>query len=260
MVKATCVTLPGEILNAKLDIDICDGLKALVTNPAYWKGVAAMEMFFMTISSCLTYLEGDEATFSAMYACFVAIKYHIKMLNRAVMDAFNLGDNDIEQMMTLFHHHFSTIYSEAHGLAFATDLMFTDMRSKIAAKFGENFLQVGKGSINQHAKVTLVRLLNGNKDLWQSYFSEFATFIMQPIDSDYDFNDIKFKPSELWTLCDNSCYGSIKGLLSALHKNPAGASGGECNHKAGKRVHNRSCARLGQAKIKMGTAILFNAK
>jgi hypothetical protein len=45
-VKAACVTLPGEILNAKLNIDICDELKVLVTDPAYWKGVAAMETLF----------------------------------------------------------------------------------------------------------------------------------------------------------------------------------------------------------------------
>jgi hypothetical protein len=61
-------------------------------------------------------------------------------------------------------------------------------------------------------------------------------------------------------LCDDLCYDSIKGLLSALHKNPTGASGGKCNHKAGKRVHSCSCARLGQAKIETGTAILFNVK
>jgi hypothetical protein len=83
---------------------------------------------------------------------------------------------------------------------------------------------------------------------------------MWPIDNDYDFNDIKFKPLELWMLCDDSCYGSIKGPLSALHKNPARASEGERNHKAGKRVHSRSCAWLGQAKIETRTAILFNMK
>jgi hypothetical protein len=213
IVKVACVALPNEILNVELDIDICDELKALVTNLAYWKGVAVMEMLFMTISSCLTYMEGDEAMFSAVYACFVAIKYHIKMFNHAVMDAFNLGEDDIEQMMTLFHHHFSTIYSKAHGLAFAIDPMFTDRRTKIVAKFGEDFLQVGKGLINQQAKASFVCLLNGNEDFRRSYFSEFATFIMRLIDIDYDFNDIKFKPSELWTLCDDSCYGSIKGLL-----------------------------------------------
>ncbi len=148
-IKAVCAALLGEILNTKLDIDVCNELKALVTDPAYWKGVATMETLFMTISSCLTYLEGDETMFSAVYAWFVVIKYHIKTLNRAVVDAFNLGDNDIEQMMTLLHHHFSTIYSEAHGFAFATDPMFINMRSKIVAKFDENFLQVGNGSINQ---------------------------------------------------------------------------------------------------------------
>ncbi len=83
---------------------------------------------------------------------------------------------------------------------------------------------------------------------------------MWPINNDYNFNDIKFKPSKLWTLCDDSCYGSIKGSLSPLHKNSIRASGGERNHKAGKRVHSRSHARLGQAKIETGVAIMFNTK
>jgi hypothetical protein len=43
--------------------------------------------------------------------------------------------------------------------------MFTDMHNKIAAKFGKDFLQVGKGLINQQVKVAFVHLLNGNKDL-----------------------------------------------------------------------------------------------
>jgi hypothetical protein len=34
-VKAACAALPGAILNAELDIDLCEELKALVTDPAY---------------------------------------------------------------------------------------------------------------------------------------------------------------------------------------------------------------------------------
>jgi hypothetical protein len=95
----------------------------------------------------------------------VEIKYHIKTLNRAVTEACNLGDDDIEQMKRMIHHSFSTIYSEAHGLAFAAAPMFTDMRAKIAAKFCAEFLQVGGGSINQQSKAALARLASGNEDL-----------------------------------------------------------------------------------------------
>ena len=144
VVKAACASLPGEILNADLDIDMCDKLKALVTDPAYWKGVAAFEVLFKTISSCLTYLEGDEATFSAVYACFVAIKYHLKTLDYTVKEGLSLDDDAIERMTVLTHHRLATIYTEAHTLAFATDPMFTDMRIRIAAEFGEEFLQLGK--------------------------------------------------------------------------------------------------------------------
>jgi hypothetical protein len=80
------------------------------------------------------------------------------------------------------------------------------------------------------------------------------------MDKDDDFSDITFKLSELWTLSDDHYYGAINGRLSTLHKNPTGASGGERNHKAAKRVHSRSRARLGKHKIETETAILFNSK
>ena len=100
-------------------------------------------------------------------------------------------------------------------------------------------------------------------------FSEFATYITRskdnaPANQDdtfCDFEDYMMKPSELWTLCDDSDYGSIKHpLLSAVHRNPTGASGGEWNHKSAKHVHSRLHARLGSAKVESGTAIHFNAK
>lgn len=107
---------------------------------------------------------------------------------------------------------------------------------------------------------TISRRANGNKDLRQKLFSEFATFIVHSMDKDNDFSDITFKPFELWTLSDDHYYGAIKVRLSALHKNPIGSSGGERNHKAVKRVHRRSRAWLGKHKIETGTAILFNSK
>ncbi len=259
-VKSACASLPSEILNANYDIDISDELKALVTDQSYWKGVSAMEALFKTICSCLTYLEGDKATFSAMYACFVAIKFHIKTLNSVVKDALDLTVNDIEQIVTMIHHRFSTIYTEAHALTFATDPLFTPMRIRIAAKFSQEFLQLGKFSINHQSKAAISRLANGSNDLRRKLFSEFGTFIVRPMDKDDDFSDITFKPSELWTLSDDHYYGAINGRLSALHKNPTGASGGERNHKAAKCVHNRSRARLGKHKIEIGTAILFNSE
>ena len=117
-------------MNADLDIDMCDKLKQLVTDPAYWKGVAAFEVLFRTTSSCLAYLEGNEATFSAVYACFVAMKLHLKNLNGVVKEGLNLNDDDIERIMIVLtpHHRLATIYTEAHALAFATDPMYTDMR------------------------------------------------------------------------------------------------------------------------------------
>jgi hypothetical protein len=238
VVKAACAALPSEILNSDLDIDIPVQLKRQVTDPMYWKGVAAMEALFKTISTCLSYLEGDEATFSSVYACFVAIKFHLSTLDASVKDSLNLTDANIDHMMQLTHHRFSTIYTEAHGLAFATDPLFFEMRTDIADKFSEEFLQLGKASINQQSKLALSRLSNGNENLRRKMYSEFANFVITctPASNNNgtnsDFEDVTMMPSELWTLCDDNYYGTIKLPISAIHRNPAGASGGERNHKA----------------------------
>lgn len=54
-------------------------------------------------------------------------------------------------MMALTHHRLSTIYTEVHALAFATDPLFEGTQTRIADDFGEAFLHLGKGSIISQA-------------------------------------------------------------------------------------------------------------
>jgi len=182
-----------------------------------------MEALFKTISSCLTYLEGDEATFSSVYASFIAIKSHLRKLDASVREGLSLNNDDIDLRMTLTHHRFSTIYyTEARALAFATDPLFMGMRTRIADEFGEEFLQLGKGPLISQLKVALSRLSNGDENVRRKMYSEFATYIRTCRDENsMDFEDTAMKPSELWTLCDDSEYGSIKHLLCSVHRNPA---------------------------------------
>ncbi|CAK9237534.1 unnamed protein product [Sphagnum troendelagicum] len=259
-VKAAITALPSEILYSELDIDLPEELKTLVTDASYWKGVTALESLLKTICSCLTYLEGDKATFSSVYACFVAIKLHIVTLLTSVRSALYLDDTAIEKMISLLHHRLATIYSEAHCFAFATDPLFGSMRAAITAKYDGAFLELGKGSINQQFKAALSRIVADNDELRRQLYTEYGKYVMRPLNADHDFEEVLFKPSELWSLCDDSSYGSLKGPLSAVHCNPAGAAGGERNHKAAKRVHCRTRSRMGTNKVETGIAILFNAK
>lgn len=143
-VKAACAALPREILNSDLDIDMSESLKQLVTDPAYWKRVSSVEILFKTIASCLTYLEGDEATFSSLYASFIAIKYHLKKLDAGMREGLSLSEDDIELMIIRTHHRLSTIYSVAHALAFATDPLFEGMRSRMVMSLVKSSCNLGR--------------------------------------------------------------------------------------------------------------------
>jgi hypothetical protein len=97
-VKQACTDLPGEISHPNLDIDISDELRSMLIDSAYWKGVTAMEVFFTLICSCLTYLEGDEATLSLVYVCLLAILFHVKTMSKTVRDTFGLTADCITEM------------------------------------------------------------------------------------------------------------------------------------------------------------------
>ncbi|ETV94435.1 hypothetical protein H310_11763 [Aphanomyces invadans] len=173
-VKAACAALPGEILNADSTLTSA------------------------TILRCCLLIqhtgEGDEATFSAVYACFLTIKYHIKTLDLSVMEALHLNYDDICEMIRLIHHRFSTIYSEAHALVFCTDPLFISMRRSMGFRFDEKFLHLGKGSINQQSKAVIARISMGNKILRRSMLSEFAVFVTRQQDTEDDFSDTSIKP------------------------------------------------------------------
>ena len=55
----------------------------------------------------------------------------MKKLDGVVKEALNLNDDDIDQTAILTHHCLATMYTEAHALAFATDPMHIEIRTRI---------------------------------------------------------------------------------------------------------------------------------
>lgn len=109
----------------------------------------------------------------------MAIKYYIKTIDRFVVNALQLSDENITNMMTLIHHRFSTIYFEALGLALATDPFFNTVRYSIVVKFGENFAQLWKGSTNEQSEMAIAGMLMGIEALCRSILTEFAAFVIR---------------------------------------------------------------------------------
>lgn len=125
------------------------------------------------------YSEGDDATFSAVYTCSVAIEYQIKNLDRYVMDELQISDDKITDMTTLIQHLFSKIYSGAHVLALATDQLLSMMQSSILYKFGKEIVQLGNDSINQQYNMAILRLSMRNEGLCISMLVQFAAFLIR---------------------------------------------------------------------------------
>lgn len=109
-------------------------------------------------------------------ACFVAIKYRIKTLHRSLMNAVQLSDDDITDMITLINHRLSAIFSEPPRLIPAADSLFTTTLSLIVVRIGKKFVQLGKRSIDHQSDLEIAGMLTGRKALRSSVLAEFASF------------------------------------------------------------------------------------
>lgn len=125
------------------------------------------------------------------------------MFREEDQDALDFNDNDIEQIITMIHHRFLTIYKEIHALTMAmevhalsiTDPIFTPIHDKVQRRVPD----MEKYSILQ-LKAAVIRLANSEDHFLQKIF-------MKDKDGEEgDFNYITFKPCDLWNISDDHYY------------------------------------------------------
>lgn len=119
----------------------------LFLSRSFWDGVGAMEHLLKSVCACLGYLEGDDATFSSVYPCFLSAAVHIVSLPEQVSNALLLEDQEIQAMLKHVWTQFRSIYCSGHILAFFTDPFFDEMRENIEKCHGRNFRQMGISSL-----------------------------------------------------------------------------------------------------------------
>ena len=126
--KTACAALPCQILNDDVDIEISNELKTLISKPVYWKGVAVMESFDGDQLLFDVLGERRDDNFSRFFLCVLrGDQVPHKTLNRTLLDAFLLNNNSIDHKIAPNNQRFATIFSEAHGLTFVNDPLFSKM-------------------------------------------------------------------------------------------------------------------------------------
>ncbi|CAK9873563.1 unnamed protein product [Sphagnum jensenii] len=259
-VRTAMCQMPTEIMSNDQDVDLPDNLRDLILTATFWKGVTTMEMLFSAICSCLSYLEGDESTFSSVYTCFLAVAHHFRTLPPDVRTALDLSNVDVDKMHTLVCHRFKTIFSLAYALAFRTDPLFDDMCDNLAKLHKDVFLNLGELTILQQCKKAIKRMAVADILLNKTMQTKFGLYTICVEDDDDDFANVFSMLQHMWALANDSVYSHLKKLLLAIHKMPTGASAGERNHKSANRVHSHNQSRLAACKVEASTAIIFNAQ
>jgi hypothetical protein len=231
-VRTAMCQLPIEIMSNDLDVDLPNDLRDLILTITFWKGVTAVEVLFNAICSCLSYLEGDELTFSSIYACFLVVAHYFRTMPLDVRATLDLSSVDVDKMHTQVCHRLKTIFLPVHTLAFRTDLLFDDLRDNLAKLHRDAFLNLGDLTILQQCKNAIKRMAAADVLLNKTMQSEFGLYTIHVEDDDDDFVDVFSMPQHMWVLADDSVYSHLKKPLLAIHKMPIRVNTSERNHKS----------------------------
>jgi hypothetical protein len=230
-------------------------LEATLIDVALWGRFALVDALLKPVCAALTFLSGDEATHSTVYACFLAVAVAVKELTVEALDGMGIQSHDVLLASVLAR--FASIYSPSMALAFVTDPLFCGMRQRLTTKYGTAFVQLGQGSINTQCHAALEAL---DADLYPKTKDEFTLWLARPHTTDHFFVDSRTKPHLLWAMMDDSCLSNLAPLLVQLHAMPTGAVSGERNHKTTKRVASAKRSRIGFCNAQRQVAIAFNGK
>ena len=258
LVKNVLTSMPYMIdhEDAYQDVVMDQGLRDSILDISHWKKTEALEVLLKPLCTAITYLEGDEATFSTVYACFLSLSHHVLTIPDAILQTLNVERDVLLQHIST---RFKTISSPAHALAFVTDPLFYDMRKKLAELHGNQFLTLDCGSLIQQCYAALERIARENAKLKTELQEQFSTFLYMRMVGTHMYISRDFKPAHVWASVDDPEFSTLAPWLVKVHSNPAGAVGGERNHKTNNKVHNKQRVRLGHGTCQKQVAIMYNS-
>eukprot|EP00474_Spongospora_subterranea_P011401 CRZ11859.1 hypothetical protein [Spongospora subterranea] len=259
LVKGALVAMPTSIDHdiAYEDVAMEGDLRVSILEVSHWKWIAAMEYILKPLCSAITYLEGDEATFSAVYACFVAIAHHALTIPSTTLIQLSISR---EELLRYVHSRLKSIYTTAHALSFVTDPFFYDMRVNLFNLHGQAILDLGCGPLFGQCRSALAEASKTEGTPSESVLNEqFAHFLSLRLDGTFLYDARKLKPALIWSQVDDRDMIDLAKILVRIHSNPSGAVGGERNHKTNNRVRSKQRIWLGTESCQRQVAVAFNS-
>ena len=101
---------------------------------SFWRRCAAMEVVIKPICACIAFLEVDEATFPAVYAWFLYVKFRLSKLKRNSRYILAFDDAALEQLNTHLKSRLKVIYSPRMPWPFKLILSLTTWEKEFARK------------------------------------------------------------------------------------------------------------------------------
>jgi hypothetical protein len=241
------------------EMPLTEDLKKVMQDEIMWSNTEVVVACLTPICAALTHMEGDEATFSCVYATFLFLAHHISQFTEEGQEEMNV---DSATLIRRVQFRLKSIFSPAHVLAFITDPFYFGFRNRMRSKHGAGFLELGLGDTTENCRAALKMIARGDHEYercLKTQFSEFLSIDFDGSTSSLLTDDLRLKPDKAWAnFKDNRNLGELANVLVKVHRNPCGAVGGERNHKTNNRVRSDVRIRLSAASCEKQVAVAYN--
>jgi hypothetical protein len=239
------------------EMPLSENLSILLDNDDMWLNTVRVVALLKPICAALTYLEGDQATFSSVWASFLYLAYQVFLLSENFESIMGVSK---ETLLKRVLFRMKSIYSPAHVLAFVTDPFYFGMRGRLQEECGIEFVELGLGDLVENCRTALTMIARGNADYAQLLMTQFSDFLSQRIKGSILMDNVAMAPDKAWAnLSENKIFAALAKALIKIHRNPTGAVGGERNHKTNNRVRSNIRIRLKQSTCEKQVAVAYNA-
>ncbi|OQR85728.1 hypothetical protein ACHHYP_11481 [Achlya hypogyna] len=250
---STCRTMLERLLRVR---DVLQLLPLVLRRPGATVRacIEAVDKLLAPVCAALTFLGGEEATHSSVYACFLAVAVAVKELPDNL--TASLGNHNRDVLVAAVKDRFHSIYSPSHALAFVTDPLFIDMGQHLVIQYGTDFVQLSQASLNSQCNTALGMIDSSPQ---AKIKAEFSLWLARPCGPNSGFWCSRaIKPHLLWAQMAKSAVAHFAPALVQVHANSTGAVGGERTHLTTKRVASAVRSRIGEGNVERQVAIAFN--
>lgn len=231
------------------NITLPENVSQPLSDATFWAKVELILHFINPIVHAISYLEGDFAPISGVYAVFSHLKQFYSLSNNLKA---KIPSSELDNIRGDLEYQYSRIESPLHALAFMMDPLYEAIYKRK--------LFIGKIPLAENSCNGLGSILGeSNTEVVQECLKEFSNWLQNRKNNNFVHQNKLMHPKILWGLIGDQ-YETLSSIAVDIFSCPSSSAAAERSFKTATRIHNKDRHATSAPKVSKQIGIIFNSQ